>query len=74
MGFRGIPFNIFGAGMPATSRIVGTMSMKWWNWARMPPDSSGQSSLGLGRCRDVYLTDFEGDGPYSGPVKQAVLD
>ena len=25
--------------MPVTSRIVGTMSMRWWNWVRMPPAS-----------------------------------
>ena len=24
-------------GMPVASRIVGTMSMTWWNWLRMPP-------------------------------------
>ena len=23
--------------MPVASRMVGTMSMTWWNWLRMPP-------------------------------------
>ncbi len=32
--------------MPVASRIVGAMSMMWWNWLRMPPLSlitSGQA-------------------------------
>jgi hypothetical protein len=28
---------VAGAGRPAAPRIVGTTSMKWWNWLRMPP-------------------------------------
>src|SRR5262245_5340248 len=39
MGFCLIPSTISGAAMPAASRIVGTMSMTWWNWVRMPPTS-----------------------------------
>jgi hypothetical protein len=30
---------ITGAGMPVASRIVGTMSMMWWNWWRIPSGS-----------------------------------
>src|SRR5262249_46558731 len=33
----GMPSTTSGAGMPVASRIVGTMSMRWWNWLRMPP-------------------------------------
>ena len=39
IGFWAMPLTITGAGMPVASRIVGTMSMKWWNWWRMPPAS-----------------------------------
>ena len=31
--------DLSGAGMPQTSRIVGTTSIMWWNWLRMPPTS-----------------------------------
>ena len=37
IGFCGMPSTTSGAGMPVASRIVGTMSMMWWNWLRMPP-------------------------------------
>ena len=39
IGFCGIPFTLFGIWMPVASRIVGTMSITWWNWVRMPPAS-----------------------------------
>jgi hypothetical protein len=32
-----MPLTETGCGRPAASRIVGTMSMTWWNWWRMPP-------------------------------------
>ena len=35
-----MPSIVSGAGMPVASRIVGTMSMTWWNCRRMPPGSS----------------------------------
>ena len=35
----GTPFTSRGSGMPATSRIVGAMSMQWWNCERRPPRS-----------------------------------
>ena len=34
-----MPLIVSGAGMPVASRMVGTMSMTWWNWRRMPPTS-----------------------------------
>ncbi len=34
-----MPSIVSGAGMPVASRMVGTMSMMWWNWRRMPPTS-----------------------------------
>ena len=37
IGFCGTPFSIEGALMPVASRIVGVMSMTWWNWLRSPP-------------------------------------
>jgi hypothetical protein len=33
------PLTITGAGMPVASRMVGTMSIMWWNWLRIPPAS-----------------------------------
>src|SRR6266545_3094839 len=40
IGFCLMPSTICGALMPVASRIVGTMSMMWWNWLRTPPRSS----------------------------------
>jgi hypothetical protein len=37
IGFCGTPFTSRGSGIPATSRIVGAMSMMWWNCERKPP-------------------------------------
>jgi hypothetical protein len=34
-----MPLTITGAGMPVASRMVGTMSIMWWNWVRMAPAS-----------------------------------
>ncbi len=39
IGFCLMPSTISGALTPVASRIVGTMSMTWWNWVRMPPAS-----------------------------------
>ena len=39
MGFWAMPLTITGAWMPAASRIVGTISIMWWNCVRMPPAS-----------------------------------
>ena len=39
MGFCLMPSTMSGAGMPVASRMVGTMSMTWWNCSRMPPAS-----------------------------------
>ena len=39
IGFWAMPSTITGADRPADSKIVGTMSMKWWNWWRIPPAS-----------------------------------
>src|SRR5260370_37358084 len=39
IGFCVIPLTVSGALMPVASGIVGTMSMMWWNWWRMPPAS-----------------------------------
>jgi hypothetical protein len=39
IGFCAMPLTISGAGMPVASRMVGTMSIMWWNWVRMPPAS-----------------------------------
>src|SRR6185312_1039718 len=37
MGLCLIPLTISGCGMPVASRMVGTISMTWWNWWRIPP-------------------------------------
>ena len=37
IGFCSAPFTRAGIAMPAASRIVGTMSMTWWNWLRCSP-------------------------------------
>ena len=37
IGFCWMPSTSSGALMPVASRIVGTMSITWWNWLRMPP-------------------------------------
>ena len=39
MGLWAMPLTIAGAWRCAASRIVGTMSMTWWNCVRMPPTS-----------------------------------
>src|SRR5438132_7412434 len=39
IGFCAMPFTVAGAWMPAASRIVGTISIMWWNCVRMPPKS-----------------------------------
>ena len=39
IGLCATPLIIAGCGSPAASRIVGTMSITWWNWLRMPPAS-----------------------------------
>src|SRR5476651_1419978 len=39
IGFCLMPSTTCGALTPVASRIVGTMSMMWWNWWRMPPGS-----------------------------------
>ena len=40
---RATPLSIFGNLIPVVSRIVGTISITWWNWGRIPP-------LSLIRC------------------------
>ena len=51
IGFCATPFTDGGSGTPAASRMVGTMSMTWWNWVRRPPASlmrAGQeTTIGL---------------------------
>src|SRR5215510_2330849 len=37
IGLCRIPLTTFGALIFVASRIVGTMSITWWNWWRMPP-------------------------------------
>jgi len=37
MGICWTPFTLIGSGRPAASRIVGAMSITWWNWARSSP-------------------------------------
>ena len=39
IGFCAMPLTVTGAVMPVASRMVGTMSIMWWNWLRMPPAS-----------------------------------
>ena len=39
MGLCATPLTLTGSGRSAASRIVGTISMTWWNWLRMPPAS-----------------------------------
>src|SRR4029453_4043053 len=37
IGFCEMPSTTVGARMPVASKMVGTMSITWWNWKRMPP-------------------------------------
>ena len=37
MGVCTVPFTLLGSGSPAASRIVGAMSMTWWNCERISP-------------------------------------
>src|ERR1700732_3501804 len=47
-----IPFTVSGALIPVASRIVGTMSMMWWNWLRMAPASLIRAGHEIARpCR-----------------------
>src|SRR6266404_6530419 len=47
-----MPFTVSGALIPVASRIVGTISMMWWNWVRMPPTSLMRSGHEIARpCR-----------------------
>src|SRR3954453_14218338 len=47
-----MPLTKSGALMPVASRIVGTISMMWWNWVRMPPASLMRSGHEIARpCR-----------------------
>ena len=39
MGLCLMPSTVWGALTCVASRMVGTMSMTWWNWLRMPPAS-----------------------------------
>ena len=39
IGFCEMPATVAGAATPVASRIVGTTSITWWNWLRMPPAS-----------------------------------
>src|SRR6266404_8387826 len=39
IGFCLMPLTSSGALIPVTSRIVGTISMTWWNCGRIPPTS-----------------------------------
>ncbi len=39
IGFWVMPFTITGAWTPLASRMVGTISITWWNWLRIPPGS-----------------------------------
>ena len=39
IGFCLTPSTMSGALTPVASRIVGTMSIRWWNWLRTPPTS-----------------------------------
>ena len=67
MGFCVTPLTTAGCGMPAASRIVGTMSMQWWNWVRRPPWSwmrFGQwTTIGLRvppKCEAICLVHWKG--------------
>ena len=52
IGFCLMPSTICGALMPVASRIVGTMSMMWWNWWRTPPASLMRAGHEIARpCR-----------------------
>ena len=39
IGRWSMPLTRVGSGTPTHSRMVGAMSMRWWNWRRMPPVS-----------------------------------
>src|SRR5712672_1596506 len=50
--FCWIPLTVSGAVIPVASRIVGAMSMMWWNWVRMPPTSLMRAGHDIARpCR-----------------------
>src|SRR5208282_5327732 len=66
IGFCLIPLTTSGARIPVASRIVGTISMQWWNCARMPPTSlmwPGQliarPCLVPPKCDAICLVHFE---------------
>jgi hypothetical protein len=47
-----MPLTSSGALIPVSSRIVGTMSITWWNWWRMPPASLMRAGHEMARpCR-----------------------
>src|SRR5271166_4859203 len=51
-GFCLMPSTNSGALIPVASRIVGTISMMWWNWLRMPPASLIRAGHEIARpCR-----------------------
>src|SRR5262245_40969987 len=37
IGFCPTPLTMTGAEIPVASSSVGTMSIMWWNWVRIPP-------------------------------------
>lgn len=39
IGLCATPLTITGAWIPAAWRMVGTMSITWWNWLRIAPAS-----------------------------------
>jgi hypothetical protein len=67
IGFCATPSTVSGAFTPVTSRIVGTMSIRWWNWFRTPPTSlmpSGQDMTMPCRvppkCEAICLVNLNG--------------
>ena len=69
MGICSMPSTSFGAGMPATSRMVGTTSMQWVNCVRSPP----LSLMRLGQRDDHRVASAaEVRGDLLAPLKRRV--
>ena len=67
MGFWVTPLMLEGAVTPAASRMVGMMSMTWWNWERTAPLSLMRSGHEMTRplrvppkCEATCLAHWKG--------------
>ena len=79
-----MPLIVSGAGMPVTSRIVGTMSIIWWNWRAdaalvgdMPRPRHAHALAGAAEVRRHLLAPLERrverPGPAGGVVREGLV-